>query len=96
MRGTAWPPFYRGVRGHARPRAAAAMAAWPMGLGGPGGRADAGGTERLGRAARSAQSGRVVFFSNLFLMRKQIPKYSRNCLKARKILRKSQKIQENS
>jgi hypothetical protein len=38
---------------------------------------------------------RFSFFSNLFLMRKQIPEKSRNCLKSRKILRKSQKFQEN-
>jgi hypothetical protein len=46
----------------------------------------------LGRASGSAQSGRVdfSFFPNLFLMRKQIPEKSRNCLNARKILRKSQ------
>jgi hypothetical protein len=36
------------------------------------------------------------FFSKLPLMQKQFPEKSRNCLKARKILRKSQKFQENS
>jgi hypothetical protein len=56
------------------------------------------GRSGLGRATGSTQSGRIgfLFFSNLFLMRKQIPEKSRNCLKARKILRKSQEFYENS
>jgi hypothetical protein len=44
----------------------------------------------------SAQLDRICFFSNLFLMRIQFQKTSRNCLKAQKILRKSQKFQDNS
>jgi hypothetical protein len=46
------------------------------------------GRSGLGQATGSAQSGRIgfLFFSNLFLMRKQISEKSRNCLKARKIL----------
>jgi hypothetical protein len=82
---------------HAKNALAAALAMrplWPMGLSGPGGRA---GADWVGPTG-SAQTGRIgfLFFTNLFLMRKQIPEKSRNCLKARKILRKSQKIQENS
>jgi hypothetical protein len=50
----------------------------------------------VGPQARPNPIDRFFFFSNLFLMRKQIPEKSRNCLKARKILRKSQKFQENS
>jgi hypothetical protein len=62
--------------------AAAAMAAWPMGLAG-----QRSGRNGLGRATGSARSvGCFSFFLNLFLMRKQIPEKSRNCLKARKIL----------
>jgi hypothetical protein len=72
--------------GHGLPR--------PTSLGGPGGRAGAGG---LGRAAGSAQSDRIVlFFSNLFLMPEKIPEIAEIVLKAQKILRKSQKFQENS
>jgi hypothetical protein len=57
-------PWTGGGGGHGLP--------WPMGLGGLGGRAGAGWVEPMG----SAQSGRVgfVFFSNLFLMRKQFQK----------------------
>jgi hypothetical protein len=58
-------------------------------------RAGQGRSGGLGRATGSAQSGRIIFFfSNLFLMRKQFSEKSRNCLKAQKILRKSQKFQE--
>jgi hypothetical protein len=55
-----------------------------MGLGGPGqpGRRGRG----LGRAAGSAQSDRIVFFSNLFLMPETIPEIAEIVLKARKIL----------
>jgi hypothetical protein len=65
-----------------------------MGLGGPGGRAGAGWVEPTG----STQSGRVglVFFFEFIFNAKTIPEKPRNCLKARKILRKSQKFQENS
>jgi hypothetical protein len=65
-----------------------------MGLGGPGGRAGAGaGGNGLGRAAGSAQSGRMVlFFSNLFFMAETIPEITKILLKARKILEKSQKL----
>jgi hypothetical protein len=45
-------------------------------------------------AGRPKPEGEV--YLNLFLMRKQIPEKSRNCLKARKILQKSQKLQKNS
>jgi hypothetical protein len=66
-----------------------------MGLGGPG--ADRwlsrGG---LGRALGSSQSYRIGFFSNLFLMPKIISENPEIALKARKILEKSQKFQENS
>jgi hypothetical protein len=56
------------------------------------------GRRGLGRAAGSAQSGRIVllFFSNLFLMPETIPEIAEIVLKARKILEKSQKFQENS
>jgi hypothetical protein len=77
-------------RGAAMPGAAAAMADGP---GGP-----VAGPERVGSGHRLGpiRKGSFLFFSNLFLMRKQIPEKSRNCLKARKILRKSEKFQENS
>jgi hypothetical protein len=67
-----------------------------MGFSGPGW-AEAG-AGRSGRTGSGLQARPVrnrigfSFFSNLFLMRKQIPEKSRNCVKARKILRKSQKI----
>jgi hypothetical protein len=75
--------------------AAAPWPAWPMGHGGPGwAGAGAGG---LGRASGPAQSGRIgFFFQNLIPVRKIIQKNSVNYFKARKILRKSQKFQENS
>jgi hypothetical protein len=47
----------------------------------------------------SAQLDRIGFFSfflNLFPVRRTIPEKSVNYFKARKILRKSQKFQENS
>jgi hypothetical protein len=92
-------PFYRGARGagHARggghgrlPSRASPGPRWALA-----GRARVDGG--LGRAF-GLGPGRIGFrfFSNLFLMRKQIPEKSRNCLKARKILRKSQKFQEHS
>jgi hypothetical protein len=67
-----------------------------MGLGGQPG-AGAGGPERVGPSgsARSSRIGFVYFFEFIFNV-KTIPEKSRNCLKARKILRKSQKFQENS
>jgi hypothetical protein len=85
-RARARPPIYGGARRRRR----------DAGPDGP--RAGLRQRSGLGRASGSAQSGRVdfSFFPNLFLMRKQIPEKSRNCLKARKILRKSQKFQENS
>jgi hypothetical protein len=49
-----------------------------------------------GLRARPRKKWIVFFFPNLFSMPKQIPGKSRNYLKARKILRKSQKFQENS
>jgi hypothetical protein len=60
------------------------------------GRARVGGG--LGRAF-GLGPGRIgfrFFFEFIFLMQKQIPEKSRNCLKARKILEKSQNFQENS
>jgi hypothetical protein len=68
-----------------------------MGLGGPGGRvgAGAGGPERVGPSG-SAHSRRIVVFSNLFSMPETIPENAEIVLKARKILEKSQKFQENS
>jgi hypothetical protein len=53
------------------------------------------GRERVGSAAGSAQSGRMVlFFSNLFFMAETIPEIAKILLKARKIHEKSQKLQE--
>jgi hypothetical protein len=51
----------------------------------------------LGARAQPVRNriGFSLLFSNLFLMRKQFSEKSRNCLKPRKILRKSQKFQEN-
>jgi hypothetical protein len=51
-----------------------------------------------GRPSGSARSSRIgfLFFSNLFLMPETIPDNLETILKARKILRKSQKFQENS
>jgi hypothetical protein len=93
-------PLYGGARSMAAAAPARAQTPpWPMGLARARlGRAGAG-ASGLGRASGPAQSGRIVFFFfflNSFLMRKQFPGKSRNCLKARKILRKSQKFQENS
>jgi hypothetical protein len=65
-----------------------------MGLAGPGHQAGGRGSERVGPSG-SAQTERIVFFEFIFNA-KTIPEKSRNCLKAWKILRKSQKIQENS
>jgi hypothetical protein len=89
-------PFYgdargaapaRGGGGHGLPR--------PMGPGGRAG-AGAGGPERVGPSG-SARSSRIVFlFFEFIFNAKTIPEKPRNCLKARKILRKSQKFQENS
>jgi hypothetical protein len=61
-----------------------------MGLGGPGGRADAGWVGPTG----SAQSGRVgfVFFFEFIFNAKTIPEKPRNCLKARKNTPKITKI----
>jgi hypothetical protein len=73
--------------------AAAAMALpWPMGLGG-----HSGWPARVGPSG-SARSSRIDFssFFDFILMRKQFQKTSRNFLKARKILQKSQKFQKNS
>jgi hypothetical protein len=66
-----------------------------MGFDGPGCRtgADAG-RSGSGLRARPRKEG-FVFFEFIFNA-KTIPEKSRNCLKARKILRKSQKFQENS
>jgi hypothetical protein len=51
----------------------------------------------VGPLARPNPVGWIFFFFEfIFLMRKQIPEKSRNCLKARKIFQKSQKFQENS
>jgi hypothetical protein len=69
-----------------------------MGLGGPGGWAGvgAGGPEWV-RPSGSARSWRIVVcFPNLFLMPETIPENAEIVLKARKILEKSQKFQENS
>jgi hypothetical protein len=68
-----------------------------MGLSGPGGRAGADGPERVGPSG-SARSSRIdfSFFIEFIFNAKIIPEKPRNCLKARKILRKSQKFQENS
>jgi hypothetical protein len=62
------------------------MACWPMGLAGLAGRASACGASWVGPLARPNPVGKIFFFSNLFLMQKQIPEKSRNCVKARKIL----------
>jgi hypothetical protein len=73
-----------GRAGSAGPRwASAGLLAGPVGRVGPTG---------------SAQSGRIGFplFSNLFLIPETIPENLEIVLKARKILEKSQKIQENS
>jgi hypothetical protein len=44
----------------------------------------------------SAQTERIGFFFEFIFNAKTIPEKFRNCLKARKILRKSQKFLENS
>jgi hypothetical protein len=73
-----------------------AMARGPaqMGFGGPGCWAEA----DAGRAfwLNPSRKDRVSFFSEFIFNAKTIPEKSRNCLKARKILRKSQNFQENS
>jgi hypothetical protein len=63
-----------------------------MGLGGPGGRAGAGGLERVGPSG-SAHSSRIVFsfFEFIFNVRNNSRK-CRNCFKGTKILEKSQKF----
>jgi hypothetical protein len=89
-------PFYGDARSRPRRRRCPGRRGlWPRAGWAPPGQAA--GPERVGPSG-SARSSRVdfLFFSNLFLMRKQIPEKSRNCLEARKILRKSQKFQENS
>jgi hypothetical protein len=59
--------------------------------------ADAGqGGAGSGLWARPSKKRFIIFFQNKFSMRKQFQEKSRSCLKARKILRKSQKFQENS
>jgi hypothetical protein len=50
----------------------------------------------LGRAFGLDPVRRDLFFSEFIFNAKQFQKKSRNCLKARKILQKSQKFQENS
>jgi hypothetical protein len=49
-----------------------------------------------GRAFGLGPVGKDIFFFLNFFNAKTIPKKSRNCLKARQILQKSQKFQENS
>jgi hypothetical protein len=66
-----------------------------MGPAGPGGWAGAGWVGPIG----SAQSGRIVFLKNFLKYIFSIKEFhinSRNSFKALKILRKSQKFQENS
>jgi hypothetical protein len=72
-----------------------------MGLGGPGGWARAGriGPERVGPSgsARSSSIGFPFFnFPKYIFSTKEFQRNSSNSFKALKILRKSQKIQENS
>jgi hypothetical protein len=82
-------------RTHAEGSPAAARLARPMGLAGL-----AAGPKRvggLGRASGSAQSGRFsFFFEKIFSVQKNSRQNSSNSFKALKILRKSQKLQENS
>jgi hypothetical protein len=75
-----------------------AMAASQMGCTGPAlAETDAGqGGAGSGLWARPSKERFIIFFRNKFSMRKQFQEKSRSCLKARKILRKSQKFQENS
>jgi hypothetical protein len=59
-------------------------------------RKDQGGTGRLKWMGLAQLERRFIYFPNFIFSAKTIPGKPRNCLKARKILRKSQKIQENS
>jgi hypothetical protein len=68
-----------------------------MGPAGPGHRVGGRGSERDGPSGSAQTEGIVfLFFSNLFLMLETIPENLEIVLKARKILEKSQKFQENS
>jgi hypothetical protein len=55
-----------------------------------------GGTGRLKRMGLAQLERKFIYFPNLIFSAKIIPGKPRNCLRVRKILRKSQKFQENS